>query len=268
MTRILALSLAILLPLPPALADSHAEPHAAVELLQGWRMADGTHMTALRVSLDDGWKTYWRAPGEAGIPPQMDWAGSENLAGVEIHWPAPEVFVSNGMTTLGFHHELILPLSVRPGDPQGDVAMSGTLAFGICQDICMPMQAEVSAVLPAAAQAEDRRIARALQRRPDTADEAGVVSATCEVAPIADGMRVTADLTLPAVGPGELVVMESADPSVWVSEAMAARQGDVLSAEADFVPATAQPFELDPSTLRFTVIARGRAVDIRGCTAP
>lgn len=106
-----------------------------------------------------------------------------------------------------------------------------------------------------------------MQRRPDTSDEAGLISARCELAPISDGMRVTAHLELPEPDADELVVVEAADRSIWVSAATTDRAAGVLTATADLVPPTAAPFDLDPSTLRFTVLANGQAVDIHGCDA-
>lgn len=237
---------------------------AHIDLLPGWRLANGTHMAALRVTMDPGWHTYWRAPGEAGIPPEVDWSRSTNLAGVTVHWPVPEIFRSNGMTTLGYEGELILPFEVVAQDPGKGVVLDAQILLGVCNDICMPMEAEVAGVLADTA-TPDARIEAALARRPDTAAEAGVVSARCTVEPIADGLRVTASIDLPALGPDEHAVMEPADPQVWVSEPTVQRSENMLSAEADLVPPAAVPFDLDTNTLRLTVLAQGRAVDIEGC---
>lgn len=249
----------------PVSAGSAPDPQAVVEILPGWRKPDGSHMAAVRIALDAGWKTYWRAPGEAGIPPGFDWTGSDNLKSVRFFWPVPEVVTSNGMTTLGYHGELILPMEVLPVDPAADVALTGALTLGICDEICMPLQADVAASLPAAPALEDARIESALLARPDTAAEAGVTSAQCRVEDISDGLRVTVEIEMPAVGPEEYLVVEPADPSIWVSEAMIERAGAVLSAEADLVPPSAQPFDLNTETLRLTVFAGGRGVDIQGC---
>lgn len=251
----------------PGLADDGPGPHAAVDILPGWRLADGTHMAALRITLDAGWKTYWRAPGEAGIPPSFDWSGSDNLAGVDVHWPVPEVIASDGMTTLGFTRELILPIEVTPVDPAADIALTGSLAFGICHDICMPVTSEVNAALPALATAEVAAISAALDARPATATEANVAAARCAVTEIADGLRVTAEFEMPMLGEGEYSVFEPTDPTIWVSESVTRREGGVLVAEADLVPPQAKPFALDTATLRFTVLADGRGVDILGCDA-
>lgn len=250
----------------PLVADGHNGSHAEIDVLPGWRAGDGTHMAALRITLDDGWKTYWRAPGEAGLPPQFDWSGSQNLAGLRLHWPVPDIFTSGGLTTLGYHDELILPLEIVPVDPTKAVLLDGSLAMGICEDICMPLQTQVSAVLPGDGAGHDMRIALALDDRPDTGAEAGLVSARCRVEPISDGLRVTAKIDMPSVGAREMTVFEAADPAIWVSEAITRRAENMLTATADLVPAEARPFELDVDTLRLTVLAEGRAVDITGCT--
>ena len=64
------------------------EQPAHADLLTGWRLEDGRHAAAIRIRLDPGWKTYWRAPGDGGIPPSFDWQGARNLAGWSVHWPA------------------------------------------------------------------------------------------------------------------------------------------------------------------------------------
>lgn len=265
MKRIAQLLIAGVAATGPAFADGHDSLHAQVEILPGWRAEAGTHIAALRVTLDEGWKTYWRAPGEAGLPPQFDWSGSGNVAGVVAHWPVPEVFLSSGMTTLGYHDELILPLEITPADPAADIALTGNLAMGICENICVPIQAEVAAVLSAADTSTDPRIRLALDRQPAGRADAGLVEVRCDIEPISDGMRVTAQFEMPALGTDELAVVEAADPAIWVSSAVSKRSGDVLTAVADLVPPSVQSFDLDPQTLRFTVMADGRAVDIQGC---
>ena len=79
-------------------------------------------------------------------------------------------------------------------------------------------------------------------------------------------MRVTARIDMPSFSGDEVVVMEAANPTIWVSEAMAERDGaGHLVAHADFVPPSARPFEMTGEDLRLTVLGAGRAVDIEGC---
>ena len=100
-------ALSVLVPVSGVRAQ---EDMVAVSIVNGWQMADGSHVAALKFVLADGWKTYWRAPGEAGIPPQFDWRGSRNLARAEIEWPTPKQTMTNGMRTIGYEHVLVLPL--------------------------------------------------------------------------------------------------------------------------------------------------------------
>jgi len=234
-------------------------------VLPGWRTDSGTYMTALRITLAPGWKTYWRAPGEAGIPPQFDWAGSKNLAAVSFHWPTPDVFYQNGMRTVGYKRELILPIELSPKQPGQDIALRARIALGVCRDICMPVSVRVSADLTGSG-AVDGRIRGALNDRPDTMREAGLRDIDCTIEPIADGLRLTANIDMPRLGPDEVAVFELPDQSIWVSEAEANRRGRILTAVTEMVPPGNAPFMLDRSKLRITVLGAGRAVDIMGCT--
>jgi DsbC/DsbD-like thiol-disulfide interchange protein len=64
-----------------AQAESPADM-VQIRILPGWSRDDGSHMAALHLILAPGWKTYWRAPGDAGIPPMMDLEGSDNLSDI------------------------------------------------------------------------------------------------------------------------------------------------------------------------------------------
>ena len=239
---------------------------AKFQVLPGWRTAEGTQMSALRIVLSPGWKTYWRAPGDGGIPPSFDWSGSRNIAAVQFHWPVPGVFDQNGMQTIGYSDELILPIEMTPRGP-GDIRMRADLELGVCQDICLPMQVRLDTTLTEADSQPDARISAALAARPATAREAGVTAVRCEVEPISDGLRLRAEIRMPAIGAAEVAVFETPDPAIWVSESAARREGASLWAEADLVPPNNRPFALDRSRLRITVIGGpGQAVDILGCT--
>ncbi len=254
----------------PAFSGSGIPPKpdeiVKIDVLPGWRDAKGHHVAALRIRLADGWKTYWRAPGEAGIPPSLNWQGSDNLAAVQFHWPVPEVFHTSGMQTIGYAHELVLPMTLAPRTAGQPISLTGNVNLGVCLDVCMPMAATISVELPAQGGGSKAPIRQALRQRPDTAEEAGLRRAVCEVEPTKNGLRVTVKLDMPQLGPNEVVVVETADPSVWVSARAATRQGGALTTVADLVPSSGKPFMLNRSDLRMTVLAAGRGVDIRGCT--
>ena len=242
-----------------------AQDMVELEVLPGWREADGTHMAALRVTLDPGWKTYWRAPGDAGIPPQFDWQGAQNMAAVSFHWPVPDVYMTNGMRTIGYENQVVIPMQVTPRTG-GEIRMRGSVQIGVCEEVCVPVTLNFDEALPTAG-TSDTAIRAALSDRPHNEVEASVATVTCTVDPISDGLRVTAAIGMPALGREEIAVFETADPTIWISEATTRRQGQTLTATAEMVSPSGQPFALDRSKVRITVLGAGQAVDIRGCTA-
>lgn len=261
-----ALALSALLALPTAATALSPEDVVTAGVLTGWETADGTHMAALHLRLAPEWKTYWRAPGDAGIPPLFDWSGSQNLSSVRLHWPRPVVFSLNGMDTIGYHDELVLPIEVTPADPSRPVVLNLRMDMGVCNEICMPASVVVEAELVPPG-ASDLAIKAALADRPVAAGLAGVGTVECAVEPIQDGLRVTARMELPSQGASEKVVLEAGREGVWVSEAMTERQGQDLVAMAEMVPPEGAPFALDRSAMVLTVIGPDRAVEIRGCPA-
>ena len=242
-----------------------ASEMAQVDLLPGWRRADGVHMAALRVRLAPGWKTYWRSPGQAGIPPGFDWSGSQNLVSATPRWPAPKAFENFGLRSLGYKNELLLPLELRPRDPGAPIRLDVTVVMGVCYDICLPLTVTLQQILPTDVTTPDTRIRQALARGPASAAAAGVRNVTCRATPIEDGLRLRAELDMPALGGDEITVFELPDREIWIAEASTSRQGGRLSAETELVPPGQAPFSLDRSTLRITVIGEKGAVDIKGC---
>ncbi|MCZ8151496.1 MAG: protein-disulfide reductase DsbD family protein [Rhodobacteraceae bacterium] len=252
---------------PPAARAFSPEEVMSGQLRPGWQLPDGGHMTALHIALAPGWKTYWRSPGDAGIPPMFDWSGSENLASVQFHWPRPHVFHLNGLQTVGYKGELVLPIEVTPADPTRPVRLKGSVELGVCDDICLPATLPFDLLVDGPG-APDPVIDAALSDRPIVAAKAGLRSIGCTVDPIDDGLRLTALLDLPPAGEEEVVVFETGTPGIWVSEADTARQGAALSASVEMVPPHGAPFALDRSAVTVTVISKSRAVEIRGCPAP
>ncbi len=81
-----------------------------VSLVEGWRMENGRHMAGISIALAPGWKTYWRAPGEGGVPTVLRLRSAEGIEGMAIHWPRPEVFFTNGIRSIGYRQDVVLPV--------------------------------------------------------------------------------------------------------------------------------------------------------------
>jgi DsbC/DsbD-like thiol-disulfide interchange protein len=176
------------------------------------------------------------------------------------------VFTVNGLQTVGYKGELVLPIEVIPTDPSLPVRLKATVDLGVCDDICVPANLSLDTLL-AGPGAPDAVIDAALADRPITARQAGLADIGCAVDPISDGLRITATMNLPPQGGQELVVFESGLSDVWVSESTAQRNGATLTASAEMVPPQGTPFALDRSGVTVTVISDDRAVEIRGCPA-
>lgn len=247
----------------PSMAQSPFDDVVTAEILPGWETSEGTHMAGLRLVLADGWKTYWRAPGAAGIPPQFDWTGSANIQGVAVHWPRPDVFYQNGMRSIGYANEVVLPLEITRTETDTEITMNALVNLGVCLDVCVPATVQITAELPAKPQTAP--IQAALDALPQTAALAGVGDVTCTAEAIEDGMRLTTSIPVSQIGSSEIVVVEAADPTIWVAETTVVRSGLSLTAVTDLVPEAAQPFEVDAETLRITVLAQDQAIDITGC---
>ena len=258
LTSMLALSLLALGP-PEAAQARDLSRAIAIDVLPGWRREDGVQVAALRVRLAPGWRTYWRSAGAAGISPQMDWRGSRGLRSVTPAWPTPTVWGEPGALSIGYARDFVLPLLVRP-DGAGPVRLEGVLDIGVCEDICLPARVRVAAVLPPGG-APDPVIEAALADRPARV----AARAACAWRPVAGGLAVAGEMTLPPLGPHEAVVFELPDPGLWITDARVTRRGGRLRAEAEVLASEGRPVAVDRSALRITVIGAGQAVEIAGC---
>src|ERR1700710_278082 len=97
--------------------------HSAVRLLAGSR-SGAVLMGGVAFALQPGWKTYWRTPGDSGVPPRFDFSKSDNIEAVTVLWPAPMQFDDGaGGFSLGYKNQTVLPLRIvakkgeKPGSP-------------------------------------------------------------------------------------------------------------------------------------------------------
>ena len=117
--------------------------HSRARLVAGG--ADGAaRLAAIEIALDRGFKTYWRHPGESGLPPAFDWSASENVAMAEVLWPAPTRFEDAGGVSYGYANGVVFPVRFTRGDPGKPVHLVLKLDYGVCKDICIPAHAELA----------------------------------------------------------------------------------------------------------------------------
>ncbi len=245
-------------------------PVAKVDFIHGWRGLDGVHVAALDIQLAPGWYTYWRVPGAAGLPPQFDWSGSRNLADVRHHWPRPTVFETYGQPTIGYETSLVMPVLLVPEGPDAAVEVDLRMFFGVCKDICIPMEVHLTASMrPDTPPAGRARIEAALADRGLSAEAGGVAAAVCRLGQGPKGPQITARLKMrdrPAQAPTTVIEAPGAS-GLWIGEAVSALSGHEVVASARVRKGDAGPILLDRSALRITLIDRDRVIEIEGCPA-
>lgn len=99
------------------------------------------------IELDTGWKTYWRLPGRFGFAPVLDWSQSENVASVAALFPLPSLFDEGDGTSIGYSDDVLWPVRVQPIDPKEPIVVSLTIELGLCEELCFPVSADLSARL-------------------------------------------------------------------------------------------------------------------------
>jgi DsbC/DsbD-like thiol-disulfide interchange protein len=108
---------------------------------QGWAYA------GVQVQLSKGWKTYWRSPGDTGMPPSFDWSGSSNLDKAEVLFPAPNLYKDAYSVAIGYKSEVVLPVRISAKDPSKPVEVKLRFGYGLCEQICVPGEADLKLVL-------------------------------------------------------------------------------------------------------------------------
>lgn len=134
------------LPLMATAAQSEIPRPFKVSLISGGQ-AGGVWRAGVLVELEPGWKTYWRVPGDTGIPPQFDWTGSRNIGAIEVGYPVPSRFQDAGGESIGYHGQVLFPLSVKPGKPDEMVQLQLNMFFAACNAICIPATAKAGLLL-------------------------------------------------------------------------------------------------------------------------
>ncbi len=126
----------------------------------------GTLLAGIEVRLDRSFITYWRSPGDAGVPPTFGFAGSENLKAARVEYPAPSRLDEGGADAFGYASDVIFPLVVMPSDPARPVTLDVTLDYAVCANICLPAKAHLTTVLDGSGSAESALVHSALAQVP------------------------------------------------------------------------------------------------------
>ena len=144
--------------------------HSAVRLLAGSR--SGTVLLGgIAFQLQPGWKTYWRTPGDSGVPPRFDFSKSENIEAVTVLWPAPSKFDDGaGGHSLGYKNQIVLPLRIVAKNADKPVTLRADINYAICEKLCIPVEANAELAFASVASTEDSALFAALDTVPKPAN--------------------------------------------------------------------------------------------------
>jgi DsbC/DsbD-like thiol-disulfide interchange protein len=144
--------------------------HSAVRLLAGSR-SGAVLLGGIAFQLQPGWKTYWRTPGDSGVPPRFDFSKSDNIEAVTVLWPAPTKFDDGaGGHSLGYHDTIVLPLRIVAKNTDKPVTLRADINYAVCEKLCIPVEAGAELAFTNVASTEDSALLAALDTVPKPAN--------------------------------------------------------------------------------------------------
>jgi DsbC/DsbD-like thiol-disulfide interchange protein len=154
------------------------DTHSAVRLLAGSR-SGGVLLGGIAIQLQDGWKTYWRTPGDSGVPPRFDFSKSDNVEAVTVLWPAPTKFDDGaGGFSLGYKKQVVLPLRIVAKNNDKPVTLRAQISYAVCEKLCIPVEAASELTFSSVASTEDGNLAAALDSVPKPANVGDPIAVT------------------------------------------------------------------------------------------
>ena len=227
--------------------------------------ATDTLRLGLEFRLAPGWKIYWRAPGDAGLPPSLDWADSRNLAAAEIAWPAPRRFTAYGLETIGYEDAVVLPITARLERQGAPLSLRAAFKYLTCKDICIPYEGTLSLDLPTGEAASGSAgsyaelIEQYAREVPGDGTASGIVLSASRILP---GKSRTLELSLaselPMIAPDAFV---EGPVGVAFGAPRVQRASDGRSAILDIPVSETATRRLDGESLRVTIVDGARALD-------
>jgi DsbC/DsbD-like thiol-disulfide interchange protein len=250
----------------PARADD-ASPwsediRSAIRLIAGSNQGAAPLRAGVEIKLQPGWKTYWRYPGDSGVPPRFDFSGSDNLKSAKVLYPAPHLFTDESGNSLGYKDSVTFPVQVTPKLAGKPVTLALKLDYAVCEKLCVPAQGSASLTLAAGGSAQDTLLRDAEARVPQKVSAAQAGLAVRRVNNAAKPL-VMVDLKAPAGTPVDIFV-EGPTPE-WAlpipKPAPGAPDGHrQFGFELDGLPPGVDP--KGQFDLTFTVVEGGRAIEV------
>jgi DsbC/DsbD-like thiol-disulfide interchange protein len=189
---------------------------SAVRLIAASALESGSNPTfraGIEIRLHKGWKTYWRYPGDSGVPPRFSFVRSENVKAVAIKWPAPHRFSDEGGQSIGYKEHVIFPLSVEPVDARKPVTLRLDLDYAICEKLCVPAEARAELELAPERTIHDATLAVAEARVPKRSAVGDTATFSIKAVRRDSPGRITVDVT--AAGTADVDLFAEGPTAEW-----------------------------------------------------
>ncbi|RXH01409.1 protein-disulfide reductase DsbD domain-containing protein [Bradyrhizobium zhanjiangense] len=235
--------------------------HSAVRLVAGSR-SGAVLLGGIAFQLQPGWKTYWRTPGDSGVPPRFDFSKSDNVDAVTIMWPAPLKFDDGaGGHSIGYRDQIVLPLRIVAKAADKPVTLRAEINYAVCEKLCIPVEARAELGFNSVASTEDANLRAALDTVPKPANIGDPNPLTIRDVK-RDGNKVVVDVVAPAEARHVNLFVEGPTPD-WALPIPAPVQSspaDVkrFSFELEGLPPGAKP---DGAALKFTLVGPDKSYE-------
>ena len=240
------------------------DSRSSVRLVAGSNAKDAALLHAgIEMKLLPGWHTYWRYPGDSGVPPRFDFSGSENLKSAKVLFPAPQVHTDEAGSTIGYEGSVVFPVDVTPTDPTKPVTLKLKTDYAVCDKLCVPAEGTAALTIAPGASSEDAAVKAAEARVPKRVSDA-IAGVTAKRVTGGAKPLVMVDLPAPANLPVSIFVEgPSADWALPIPKpAQGAPAGHRhFSFEFDGLPPGVDPNK-GPFDLTFTVVLGQQAYEV------
>jgi DsbC/DsbD-like thiol-disulfide interchange protein len=262
-----ACGIAVVLGAPARAADESSwsqDTRSAIRLIAGSGKSGAASLRAgIEVKLQPGWKTYWRYPGDSGMPPHFDFSGSENLKTVKVLYPTPHLFSDETGQSLGYKDRVIFPLEISPQQPGKPVRLRLKIEYAVCEKLCVPAEGSAELTLAPGDTTQDSEL-KAAEARVPKLTTATQMKLTARRVRNGSKALVSVELDAPADQPVELFI-EGPTPQ-WAlpipKPVRTTPAGHALfSFELDGLPPGTDP--KGQFDLTFTVVTGERAVEVK-----
>ena len=219
----------------------------------------------VELRLQPGWKTYWRYPGDSGVPPVFDFGGSENVKSVTVLWPAPERFTDGTGYSIGYKDTVLLPLRVVPRDEAKPVVLRLKLDYAVCDTLCVPAKGKVELQLSGGDNTTNTLVNTAEARVPKpTSIGTGQSLIIRSVHRLLGALRGRVLVDVASQSQSKVDLFAEGPTPKWalpLPEPVPGTSGGVrrFGFDLDGLPPGAKP---DGATLKFTAVGTGQAIEV------